>query len=220
MYRFIATGVFVISAWLLGGWGCMKPPVEITITPSEVKGEVQVSDGFKLEDVGVVAVRTFRIVATVEQEENNGRVDRQNQVDTMGATEAFLHELVGTNITVVDRQHVDDRLEELLDHSNNDLVDMNSAPQIGALYGAQTLIVGRYEFNAWVETKQGDNGTYIVPKRVYSQKIQLKGFDVATGRFLFSVAFQLGEEASQNTLLPASLTRYSARKLLEELKGR
>ena len=195
-----------------------------SISADDVKGDVVVAPGMKLGDLGNVAVSTFTIMGVAKITNSDGdRIDRKSHPDTMGVTGAFLQQLLGAGVVLLDRQKVDERLKELLDDSNNDLINMESAPPIGELLGAQTLIVGEYLFNGEFEATEGggnqdgESDLFIKPERVYSQSIRIKGFDVATGRLIIELSLSLDEEPSANRLLPKSLVKYAAKRLLEKL---
>jgi hypothetical protein len=144
-------------------------------------------------------------------------IARNAHEDTMGATDAFVRELLGAGLVLVDRQAVDARLTEL-QRSSSMLVDDASAPSLGNELGAATLVVGRYRFHCDGTVARGPDGDFVKPERVYSQSVEIKGFDLERGVVLFDAEIALDESTSDGRLLPKSLARTAGRRLVAHLR--
>lgn len=218
-----AARVIVALVWGASGLvgGCASPPNTDSTTKPVLGGEVLCRPDARLESMGNVAVATFAIEGLFKHEGPDGKptVTRQrNKRDTMQVTDMFLRHLNGKGLTILDRQAVDARLKEL-GYSTSVLVEDETAPTMGKEYGAKVLIVGRYLFNAEGQLTKGKGGVFLAPVRVYSQSVTVKVFDLERATVLCDVERMADETISQGRLLPRSIARDAARKLLEALSG-
>ena len=181
-----------------------------------VDARVNIAPGVSAATLGRVAVPTFEVEGAVRAPVAGGSVVRRSHSDTMEATGAFMGELVGTDLTVLDRQFVDQRIKELQAGSSPRVSD-ETAPSFGRELGAQTLIVGRYRFECSGDLTRARAGDFVEPKVVHRQSLQIRGFELETGRVIFDVELALDSNGSDGRLLPRSLARSAARRLWAQL---
>ncbi len=184
-----------------------------------VQASVHVAPGTTAQTLGRIAVPTFEIEGRVRANAGTDeRVVRRRHLDTMNVTQTFTARLVGTNLVVLDRQFVDARIEEINGGTSVRISD-ETAPTFGRELGAQTLIVGRYRFECSGELLPGPPKQFVRPDVVHRQSVQLRGFELETGRIIFDVDLTLDAEASQGKLLPRSLAKAAARRLWARLSA-
>jgi hypothetical protein len=185
--------------------------------PSKVKADVKSAPGVSLAKLRTTAVATFTIEGSVRQESAEP-VTRNTHEDTMGATDAFVRELVAAGVVVADRQAVDARLAEL-QRSTGPLVEDGSGPSFGNELGATTLVIGKYRFQCEGLIARGADGDFVKPARVYSQSVQVTGYDLERGVVLFDAELALDEAMSDGRLLPKSLARAAGQRLVAHLSS-
>ena len=184
----------------------------------DVDAHISVAPGVHADNLGRVAIPTFEVEGHVRApDDTDGQVVSRQHPDTMDVTRAFTGRLVDTPLVVLDRESVDQRLREL--HAGTSIrVSDATAPSFGRELGAQTLIVGRYRFDCSGEVSPGQAGGFVRPQVVHRQAIQLRGFELETGRIIFDVELALDARGSDGRLLPRSLARAAANRLWAHLQ--
>ena len=209
---------FAVALLILVGCGTASRVGASTDAPGEATGEVVCRSDARLDQLGNVAVATFAIEGVFEHSDADGNptvTRRRNDQDTMAATEMFIRHLNTQGLTLLDRQQTDARIKEL-GYSTSILVQDETAPSMGNEYGANTLMVGRYVFNAAGKLTTGRGGKFLAPEKVFSQRLVVRVFDLESATVLCDV--ERGVQAD-NRLLPRSLARDAAQKLLSHLRA-
>lgn len=183
-----------------------------TSTPA-VQARVFVAPDVGATQLGRIAIPTFRIDGRVVEHD---RIVRRDHADTMDLTRTFISRLAATRLVVLDRQFVDGRVREM-NINVSGLVFDETAPSFGRELGAQTLVVGYYRFDCTGSIARGAHGDFIDPEAVQSQMLRVRGIRLETGQVIFDLELSLDSEASAGRLLPKSLARAAAKRLLARL---
>ncbi len=223
----LAAGVAVVGAAAPVIGGCAHAPSSPQ-SPAKADTHIHVAPGVTAKSLGRVAIPTFEIEGHVREEptlehadtdwSTSDRVVRRRHADTMDVTRAFTGRLVSTDLVLLDRQFVDERLKELEGGASLRVSD-ETAPSFGRELGAQTLVVGQYRFECSGELSPSDGGEFVRPQTVHRQSLQVRGFELETGRVIFDVEVALDEDNSRGRLLPRSLARTAAKKLWAQLSA-
>ena len=185
----------------------------------DVDARISVAPGVTAQSLGRVAIPTFWVEGRVRDLSSDAaypEIVQRQHADTMELTRTFMNRLVGTDLVVLDRQFVDQRLEEL-EMGTSPRVSDESAPAFGQELGAQTLIVGRYRFECSGEVLSGRADGFVRPNVVYKQSVQVRGFELETGRVIFDVELGIDAAGAKGRLVPKSLARAAANRLWTHL---
>ena len=201
---------------------CSHGSAASTGAPPKATTRIHLAPGVNAQTLGRVAIPTFQVEGHVRQsvaeraDDASLPIVRRSHSDTMDVTRTFTSRLVQTELVVLDRQFVDQRLQELKGGTSLRVSD-ETAPSFGRELGAQTLIVGRYRFECSGALNPSRGGDFVRPEVVHRQSLQLRGFELETGRVIFDVELALNEADSRGKLLPRSLARTAAKKLWARL---
>lgn len=185
--------------------GCAHAP--------RLEDRVDVSEGVDTSTLGRVAIATFGIEGRVRKPGNG--VERRVHADTMAVTDTFIGGLRSASLDTLERTVVDDRLRDLgLDPETTHARGLPANQE----FEAQTLVVGTYRFECSGALAETEGGDFVKPTRVHRQTLSVRGYAAESGRLLFDVELALAETEESERLLPRSLARAAARRLLAALE--
>lgn len=201
---------------------CLKaePGGKTTVNPNCIRADVAVAKGVTLESLGTVAVATFEMVS-IAQLSGTKKIIKSSHPEDSGLTDTFTRRLLDAGVMLVERERnlIDKTLEEL-EYSTSSLVDISTSPEIGQQLGAQTLIVGRYEFSGEFDYATNEKGDLVIQKPVSIgvQRIRIKALDITKGQIIMDAEFSMTGKVV-NVLMPRTLAQFGAGALIERLDG-